>query len=158
MSCGLTRQSAIIGQIQPNFSSGCFRLRIEVRSHCDCIVRLEWWNRAPEIEQNAIRCPLTSCLPIRQYSKGISRSTCLIETPLADRPWSDTSTGSCEILVQGNSCEAKWNRTRKCLKRGTRNAEVPEPACHVNIRLTSTGSSFKFSIYQRKEVTGKEES
>jgi hypothetical protein len=34
----------------------------------------------------------------------------------------------------------------------------PEPACQVNIKLTSTGSSFRFSIYQRNEATGKEES
>ncbi len=36
--------------------------------------------------------------------------------------------------------------------------KIPEPACHVNIRLTSTGSSFKFSIYQRKDATGRQES
>jgi hypothetical protein len=36
--------------------------------------------------------------------------------------------------------------------------KIPEPACHVNIRLTSTGSSFRFSIYQRKEPTGSDES
>ena len=158
MPWDLTRQSAIVGQIQPNFSSGCFRLRIEVCSHCNCIVRLERWNRARDIESNVIRWSLTSFLPIRQYSKGISRSTCLIDTPLAERPWSDTSTGSCEILVHGNSCEAKWNRTRTCFAKEIGKVKVPEPACQVNIRLTSTGSSFKFSIYQRKEVTGREES
>jgi len=34
----------------------------------------------------------------------------------------------------------------------------PEPACHVNIKLTSTGSSFRFSICQTNEATGREES
>ncbi len=34
----------------------------------------------------------------------------------------------------------------------------PEPACQVNIRLTSTGSSLRFSMYQRNEATGREES
>jgi len=36
--------------------------------------------------------------------------------------------------------------------------KIPEPACHVNIKLTSTGSSLRFSIYQRKEATGRDES
>jgi hypothetical protein len=36
--------------------------------------------------------------------------------------------------------------------------QKPEPACHVNIRLTSAGSSWRFSICQRKEATGREES
>ncbi len=33
-----------------------------------------------------------------------------------------------------------------------------EPACQVSIRLTSTGSSLRFSMYQRNEATGRDES